>query len=126
MKLSLTFRHFEKGKQKVSKEIEERIDRKVKKIEEVLPKHAAKSARLELVLDEIDKKALGHKFRFEAKLNLPEKSLVAVYRGKTPEGVISAVEKKLLAQLRKYRTKHTDKKMSRKGLAKLRKVLKRG
>lgn len=127
MEVSLAFKHFKKGKQKVSSEVQARIDRKAAKVEEVLPKHAAKSARLELVLDEIDKKTLGHKFRFEAKLKLPEKNLVASYRAKSVEEAIEAVEKKILSQVRKYKTKHhTVKKMDKKTLAKLRRVLKRG
>lgn len=126
MELSLAFKHFEKGKQKVSKGVQELIDKKSKKIEEMLPKHAAKSARLELVLDEIDKRALGYKFKLEAKLKLPEKNLFAKHRSKTLEEAIEAVEKKILVQLRKYKTQHTDRTMDKKKLAKLRRVLRRG
>lgn len=126
MEFTLAVKHSEKGK-KVSKEVQTRIDRKVAKVEEVIPAHAKKSARLELILDEADNKKKGHSYRFEAKLKLPEKSLVADFSSKKIEEAIEKVEAKLLRQIRKYKLQHhTLKKMDKKTLAKLRRVLKRG
>lgn len=126
MEFNLSARHVKKG-QKLSKNVQDLIDRKVAKVEEVLPAHAKKSAKLELILDEADNSVKGQNFRFESKLKLPEKSLVADASSKTIEGAIEKAESKLFRQIRKYKIQHhTLKKMDRKTLVKLRKVLKRG
>lgn len=127
MDLNLTFKHLKEDEEKLAKELKKYAEDKLRKIEDYLPSHAKKSARLDAVLDESGKKAIGYRFRFEAKLKMPEKSLVANFNAKTAEEAISKAERKLNQQLRKYKTQHhTLKKMDKKTLAKLRRVLKRG
>ena len=127
MDLNLTIKHLKKDEEKLAKELKKYAEEKLRKIEDFLPSHAKKSARLDAVLDESGRKAIGYKFKFEAKLKLPEKSLVANLNARTAEEAINKAEKKLSHQLRKYKTQHhTLKKMDKKTLAKLRKVLKRG
>lgn len=127
MDLNLTFKHLKNSEEKLARELKKYAEEKLGKIEEYLPSHAKKSARLDAVLDESGKKAIGYKFKFEAKLKMPEKSLVANLNARTAEEAINKAEKKLSHQLRKYKTKHhTLKKMDKKTLAKLRRVLKRG
>ena len=127
MDLNLTFKHLKKEEEKLAKDLKKYAENKLRKIEEYLPSHAKKSARLDAVLDVSGKKAIGYKFKFEAKLKMPEKSLVASFNAKTAEEAINKAERKLYAQLKKYKTQHhTLKKMDKKTLAKLRRVLKRG
>lgn len=127
MDLNLTIKHLKKDEEKLARELKKYAEEKLRKIEDFLPSHAKKSARLDAVLDESGRKAIGYKFKFEAKLKLPEKSLVANLNARTAEEAINKAEKKLSHQLRKYKTQHhTLKKMDKKTLAKLRKVLKRG
>jgi len=127
MDLNLTIKHLKKDEEKLAKELKKYVEEKLSKIEEFLPSHAKKSARLDAILDQSGKLAVGYKFKFEAKLKLPEKSLVASFNAKTAEEAINRAEKKLVDQLRKYKTQHhTLKKMDKKTLAKLRKILKRG
>lgn len=127
MDLNLTIKHLKKEEEKLAKELKKYAEEKLGKIEEYLPSHAKKSARLDAVLDESGKKAIGYKFKFEAKLKLPEKSLVANFNAKTAEEAINKAERRLSQQLKKYKTQHhTLKKMDKKTLAKLRRVLKRG
>lgn len=127
MDLNLTFKHLKKDEEKLARELRKYAEGKLRKIEEYLPSHAKKSARLDAVLDENGKKALGYKFKFEVKLKLPEKSLISNFNAKTAEEAINKAERKLTQQLRKYKTQHhTLKKMDKKMLAKLRRVLKKG
>jgi ribosomal subunit interface protein len=126
MDLNLTFKHLKKEEEKLAKELKEYAHSKLNKIEDYLPTHARKSAKLEAVLDENDKKSKGFRFRFEVKLKLPEKSIVSSFKAETAEEAINKAEKKLMMQLRKYKTQHTAKNMNKKTLAKLRRVLKRG
>lgn len=127
MDLNLTIKHLKKDEEKLARELKKYAEEKLRKIEDFLPSHAKKSARLDAVLDESGRKAIGYKFKFEAKLRLPEKSLVANINARTAEEAINRAEKKLSHQLRKYKTQHhTLKKMDKKTLAKLRRVLKRG
>ncbi len=126
MEFTLSVRHLKKG-QKLPKSVQELIDKKVAKLAEVVPAHAKKSAKLELILDEADNSKKGEKFHFEAKLNLPEKILISGVSSKSAEQAIEKAEAKLLRQVRKYKIQHhTLKKMDKKTLAKLRKILKRG
>ncbi len=126
MDLNLTFKHLKKDEQKLAKDLKSYAELELNKIEEFLPSHAKKSARIDAVLDNSGKKAIGYKFKFEVKLKMPEKSLVSSFNAKTAEEAINKAERKLTQQLRKYKTQHhTIKKMDKKTLAKLRRVLRR-
>jgi ribosomal subunit interface protein len=126
MELNLTFKHFKKGEEKLARDLKKYTEEKLKKIEDHLPSHAKKSARLDAVLDESGKKALGFKFKFEVKLKMPGKSLMSSFNANSAEQAVNKAERKLIQQLNKYKTQHHIlKKMDKKTLAKLRKVLKR-
>ncbi len=127
MDLNLTIKHLKKDEEKLAKELKKYAKEKLGKVEEFLPSHAKKTARIDAVLDKSGKKAIGYDFKFEAKLKMPEKNLIAKLNAKTAEEAINKAEQKLVKQLRKYKTQHhTLKKMDKKTLAKLRKILKRG
>jgi len=127
MQLNLTFKHFKKGEEKLERNLKRYAEEKFKKVEQVLPSHAKKSARLDAVLDESGKKTPGFKFKFEVKLKMPGKSLISSFNANTAEQAVNKAERKLIQQLNKYKTQHhLLKKMDNKTLAKLRRVLKRG
>ena len=52
MDLNLTFKHLKKEEEKIAKDLKKYAETKLRKIEEYLPSHAKKSARLDAVLDE--------------------------------------------------------------------------
>ncbi len=127
MEINLTFKHFKKGEEKLARNLKKYAEEKFKKVEEVLPSHAKKSARLDAILDESGKKAPGFKYKFEVKLKMPGKSLISSFNANSAEQAVNKAERKLVQQLNKYKTQHhLIKRMNNKTLAKLRKVLKRG
>ncbi len=127
MELNLTFKHFKKGEEKLERELKKYAQEKFKKVEEILPSHAKKSARLDGILDESGNKTPGFKYKFEVKLKMPGKSLISNFNANSAEQAVNKAERKLIQQLNKYKTQHHIlKKMDKKTLAKLRKVLKRG
>ncbi|MDQ5913949.1 MAG: Sigma 54 modulation protein / ribosomal protein [Patescibacteria group bacterium] len=127
MQINLTFKHFKKGEEKLARNLKKYAEEKFKKVEEVLPNHAKKSAKLDATLDESGKKTPGYKFKFDVKLRLPGKSLRSSFNANTAEQAVNKAERKLVQQLNKYKTQHhTDKRMDKKTLAKLRRILKRG
>lgn len=78
------------------------VIRKIGRLEKYLPKHARKSATIDVKLRQVNRKN-GNKYEAEIVFGVPEKTLTA--RGSTVNmlAVIDIVEAKLVTQLRKYK-----------------------
>ncbi len=123
--LQITAKHYQKNEQGVDVKLKGRIEKKVEKLQRLLPSHAKKSLLVEAVIDELHKKIGGNKFKFELKFDLPGKVLVANSKAKTEGAALDLAEQKMVALIAKYKTQHNNKKLDRKDVSKIRKFLRK-
>lgn len=78
------------------------VQRKIGRLDRYLPRHARKSATVDVKLRQINHD-YGNKYEAEVILNLPDKRLLAKDSTTNMMAAIDIVEAKLVAQLRKYK-----------------------
>lgn len=81
------------------------IMKKIGRLDRFLPRHARKSASVEVKLREVNRKN-GNKYEAEVLLNVPEKQITAKDSTVNILAAIDIVEAKLAAQLKKYKQTH--------------------
>ena len=81
------------------------IMKKIGRLDRFLPRHARKSASVEVKLREVNRKN-GNKYEAEVLLNVPEKQLTAKDSTVNILAAIDIVEAKLATQLKKYKQTH--------------------
>jgi putative sigma-54 modulation protein len=82
--------------------IKKYVTKKIGKLDRFLPRHARKTLKAEVVLEEVNR-ANGNKYECDVKLSVPGKSLNAKDSTLNMFAAIDIVEKKLADQLRKYK-----------------------
>jgi len=78
------------------------VMRKLGRLDKFLPKHARKSATVDIKLKLVNRDH-GNKYEAEAILNVPDKTLTAKDSTVNMLAAVDIVEAKLLTQLRKYK-----------------------
>lgn len=82
------------------------VKKKIGSLDKFLPRHARKTATVEVVLSLIDQKN-GNKYHADVVLKLPEKTITASDSTVNVLAAIDIVEAKLAAQLKKYKSVHS-------------------
>lgn len=78
-------------------------EKRISRLEKYLPRHARKSATVEVKLKQIDK-SRGNKYEAEIILTVPDKTLTAADVSSNMLAAIDIVEAKMAGQLRRYKT----------------------
>lgn len=78
------------------------VGRKIGSLDRYLPRHARKSATLDVKLRQVNRDH-GNKYEAEVILNVPDKRLLAKDSASNMLAAIDIVEAKLATQLRKYK-----------------------
>ena len=78
------------------------VEKKIGALDRYLPRHARKSAKAAVKLEQIDQKD-GNKYRAEVVLTVPDKVIKAEDSTVNVLAAIDIVEQKLAGQLRKYK-----------------------
>ena len=81
------------------------IRKKIGALERLAPRHARKSMRAEVKLDEVNRDK-GNKYEVEVLLFVPDKTIAAKDSTMNVLAAVDIVEAKLAAQLRKYKTEN--------------------
>lgn len=81
------------------------IKKKIGALERLAPRHARKSMRAEVKLDEVNRDK-GNKYEVEVLLFVPDKTIAAKDSTMNVLAAVDIVEAKLAAQLRKYKTEN--------------------
>ena len=96
-------------------DIRKYIEKMLKSVEKVVPRHAKKTVHATVILRE-GKSKKPDRFEAEVILHLPHEELVAKERTMNIFAATDIVEEKLKNQIRKYKTKHMEKRVDRKGV----------
>lgn len=83
------------------------IIKKIGSLDRLAPRHARKTMRADVKLDEVNRKS-GNKYEVEVVMHLPEKTLTAKDATLNVLAATDIVEAKLAAQLRKYKQTHSS------------------
>ncbi len=78
------------------------VTRKIGRLEKYLPKHARKSAIIDVKLRQVNRKN-GNKYEAEAVFGVPDKTITAKDSTVNMLAAIDIVEAKLITQIRKYK-----------------------
>lgn len=78
------------------------VTKKIGHLDKYLPKHARKTASVEVRLEQVDHDH-GNKYEAEVKINLPGKVVTATDSTGNMMAAIDIVEKKILTQLHEYK-----------------------
>lgn len=89
----------------LSDDIKKYISKKLGKLDKYMPRHARKTARLEVKIRETNNR-LGNKYECEAMLRLPSMQLQAKEATLNMFAAVDIVEAKLKNQLVKYKEEH--------------------
>lgn len=81
------------------------IRKKIGALDRLAPRHARKSMRADVKIDEVNLKN-GNKYEVEVILTVPDKTLLAKDSTSNVMAATDIVEAKLSNQLRKYKTQH--------------------
>lgn len=81
------------------------IQRKIGRLDRLAPRHARKTMRAEVKIDEVNREN-GNKYEVGVVMQLPGKTLTAKDTTINAMAATDIVEAKLAAQLRKYHTSH--------------------
>ncbi len=103
----------------VTPELKKYIDKKIAKLDRFLPKSARESAHAEVFIKESKSKSKAQ-HTAEVVLKLKQETLTAKETTVNPFAAVDIVEAKLKNQLKKYKAKHTHKKLHHKVLARMR------
>ena len=101
--------------------IEQYIERKIGRLDRLLPRHAKKSAHVRVVLSESNSKR--RLAVCEAVMELPHNTLLAKEATANMFSSVDSVEDKLARQIRKYKTAHfqnSDRRLLRRMLGRVR------
>lgn len=79
------------------------VEKRLGRLDRYLPRHARKTAQIEVKLKQIDK-SHGNKYEVDATLSIPEKTLRATDQAGNMLAAVDIVEAKLKGQIRRYRT----------------------
>lgn len=103
----------------VDADLRKYVDRKIGRMDRYMPTHARKSAHAEVKLKEAKIKA-KKECTCEVILHLPHDTIATKETTMNMYAAIDIVETKLKNQLKKYKEKHTDRRLHRRVLNKLR------
>lgn len=78
------------------------VTKKIGRLDRYLPRHARKSAKGEIVINEVNRPK-GNKYEVEVLLHVPDKTFTAKDSTLNALAAVDIVEAKLAAQLRKYK-----------------------
>lgn len=81
------------------------VTKKIGRLDRYIPKHARKSASVQVMLKEINKDH-GNKYEAEVILHIPNKQLTAKDSTMNMLAAIDIVEAKIVTQLKKYKEAH--------------------
>ena len=103
----------------VTPELEKYIQKKLLRLDRFLPKHARESAHAEIFIKEAKSKTrVQH--TCEVILKLKQETLTVKETTMNPFAAVDIVEAKLKNQLKKYKAKHSQKRLHNKVLARMR------
>ncbi len=103
----------------VNDKVKDYVEKKLGRLDRFLPRHARESAKLEVILSEVNRQN-NNRFECEAILDVPGKRIVAVDSTMNMMAAIDIVEEKISSQLRKYKEEHSPEKGVRARIAKMR------
>lgn len=103
----------------VDEDLQKYVQKKIGRMDRYMPTHARKSAHAEVKLKEAKIKA-KKECTCEVILHLPHEVIATKETTMNMYAAVDIVETKLKNQLKKYKEKHTDKRLHRRVLSKLR------
>lgn len=83
------------------------VRKKLGRLDKYLPRHARKTAKIEVVLKEVNR-AYGNKYECDVNLHIPDALINAKDSTMNMLAAVDIVEAKLKNQLKKYKDEHTD------------------
>jgi ribosomal subunit interface protein len=99
-------------------------EKKVRKLIDYIPRHARKSASVEVKIEKVNQKG-GDTIECEFVLNLPNKQLVAKELRDGAMAAIDSVESKMRGQIRRYKVEHKKDRADSGVLSRIKKSLRR-
>lgn len=105
------------------KDVKRYVRRKIGGLERYVSRHTRESLRVEVKLKEAKTKNKEQKHTCEVILRLPQETFTVNATAETIFAAIDTVEEKLKIQLKKYKDLHTDPKLHRRLLARIKRAL---
>lgn len=104
----------------LDEDLKKYVDKKIGRMDRFVPKHARKSAHVEVKLSERKVRSKSEQYTCEVILHLPQENITSKETTINMYAAIDIVETKLKNQLKKYKDKHTDHSVPRRLLNKVR------